>query len=76
MKPNSAAANVGLVLTSIVSVASVPTGASVTDVPVIIAVSLAEENAVVPPFDVVSAVPPLEPLVWSQARKVNVAKPL
>ena len=27
-------------------------------------------KAVVPPFDVVLAVPPAVPLVWSQARKV------
>ena len=35
-----------------------------------LAVSVAVENAVVPPLLVVSASVPLLPLVWSQARKV------
>ena len=57
------AARVGLLVLS-------STGASLTAVTVRLAVSVAVENAVVPPLLVVSASVPLLPLVWSQARKV------
>ena len=46
------------------------TGASLTAVTVRLAVSVAVENAVMPPLLVVSASVPLPPLVWSQARNV------
>ena len=49
---------------------SVPTGASLTGLTTIDAVSVAVENAVVPPLVAVFAVPPLAPLVRSQARNV------
>ncbi|MNI71708.1 hypothetical protein D3C85_78280 [compost metagenome] len=37
---------------------------------------VALEKAVMPPLTLASAVPPLVPLVWSQARIVSVAVPL
>ena len=40
------------------------------------AVSDPVENAVVPPLTVVFAVPPLVPVVWSQALKLSVAAPM
>ena len=48
----------------------VSTGASLTALTVRLAVSVATENAVMPPLAVVSALSPLLPLVRSQARKV------
>jgi len=44
------------------------TGASLTDVVVMLAVSVELENAVVPPLLVVEAVSPAVPVNWSQAR--------
>ena len=49
---------------------STATGASLTALTIRLAVSVATENAVMPPLAVVSALPPLLPLVRSQARKV------
>src|SRR5262245_36923416 len=46
------------------------TGASFTALMVMLAVSVAAENAVAPPLVVVSTLLPAPPLVWSQARKV------
>src|SRR5262245_28204349 len=46
------------------------TGASLTALTKRLAVSVADEKAVVPPLTEVSAVPPLLGVVWSQARKV------
>ena len=47
------------------------TGGSLTALTAIEAVSVAVLKAVEPPLVLVSAVPPLLPLVWSQARKVS-----
>src|SRR5262249_6093654 len=45
-------------------------GASFTELTVMPAVSVAVLKAVLPPLVVTSAVPPLDPLFWSHARKV------
>ena len=49
---------------------NVLTGASLRAFTINEAVSVAVEKAVVPPFVLVSAVPPLVPVVWSHARNV------
>ena len=49
---------------------TVSVGASLTGLITSDAVSLTAENAVVPPLTLLSASPPLVPLVWSQARKL------
>src|SRR6476661_625301 len=51
--------------------ASVRAGASLTAPTTTVALAVAVLNAVVPPFNVVSAVLPAVPLLRSQARKVN-----
>jgi hypothetical protein len=50
--------------------AAVSTGASFTAFTVMLLLTVALLNAVVPPFVVVSAVLPAVPLVWSHARNV------
>ena len=52
------------------SVTGLVVGASLTALTTRFAVSVAVENALLPPFTVVSAVAPFEPLVPSQARNV------
>ena len=47
-----------------------PSGVSLTGLTVRLAVSVAEEKAVLPPLVEVSVRLPLAPLDWSQARKV------
>ena len=51
--------------------AALSTGASLTAVTTMLAVSVAVEKAVVPPLVMVEALPPPVPLVWSQARNVR-----
>src|SRR5438477_188871 len=55
---------------------AVKLGASLTRLTRIVAVPTAVLNAVGLPLTVVSAWPPLMPVVWSQARKVKLAVPL
>ena len=59
-----------VVCVSSLVLALVTDGVSATGLITRLAVSVAVENAVVPPLLVVSASVPLPPLVWSQARNV------
>src|SRR5262249_23676310 len=70
LNPKSAALKTYAVSSSVVTVLLAPCGASLTLLTVRLELAVAELKAVVPPFVVVLAVPPLAPLLWSQARNV------